>query len=290
LPGESPADILERKFIDFDFEGKDFVSKRYRNVISGGYEIIRLTVELPHNQAKATATLRVQDNADIIFYSGHGFCGQNRNNIDVLNDPAGYTALTPVETEANSTNAVLDPRDWRDVSKVIFFSCSAFSMHDYNHYFAGREPAAFLPNDKAVTKWDQAIGSGNSTLLGFNNAAPAGPVVDTRVTEKFFELVKDDSQREFSWAEHWLTANATVDNSDSASALDELDRYWFIAYKKESRGRLLWSSIWDVNRRVVYVRKENGPNTRGWADGYATRDRHTRTVVNRLPDIFVKRQ
>ncbi|MDQ7821746.1 MAG: hypothetical protein RDV48_03015 [Candidatus Eremiobacteraeota bacterium] len=168
-----------------------------------GFETLLFTCDgLP----EVRAVLHVKNQADLFYYSGHGW-GNGFIYID-----GGY--LHPAEE--------IEDGDWDDGLKmVIFSSCSVLDIQNYNRRsFTAMGKRAFSPG----IAWAQAAGP-HVALLGYNwsthEGIPPG-AFDTRVVRRFFKLLPLHGA-----PVAWIYANILEGDAVAPCAIHE-DRYYFI--------------------------------------------------------------
>ncbi|MFA5509142.1 MAG: hypothetical protein WC423_27210, partial [Vulcanimicrobiota bacterium] len=289
-----PGAVLKLDASNPASDPQDSVSSFVPNARSGGFEVLTAQVKGTAGKAK----LRVKNPADVLYYSGHGLHGTSALAY-FSTKPMGENVsgelipqfLNPLEEKKLRT------ADWEKVSVAIIAGCSVLDINDYSHEFDNdwlrRSPDGIEPG----IEWDRVIGQGSANLFGYRHFAPLGPFTDTSIIIEFGRQIKDQPKN--LWPRKWLDANLKHTENDSACALDEFDRYWFVDYGKEFRW--VWPElgrphkvrrIFTKNRRLAVISKDSHTPTSGntyfgWSAGRANRDLHHRNVLQLLPDIEI---
>ncbi len=195
---------------------------------AAGYEILQ--VDLPGvtgpGGAELAARMRVRNQAAWMYYSGHGEAGFN-----ILALRPGTIRPGKFIGDLGTADApiTLKPIHWQEnLRGFIIAGCGVLYMHNYNQWY---DKDALPPNCGVV--WDHVFGNPGrrAQLFGYNQAAPIGPIIDTRIVRQFLTTSMEPR--------NWLEANAPNTPLDGACAIDA-NYYYFIKHDWRRDGTAFW--------------------------------------------------
>ncbi len=205
---------------------------------AAGYEILQVDVpgvEGPDGGG-LYARMRVRNQAEVLYFSGHGLGGSNSLTI-------GSTTIRPGKFIGDPGEPLrpinLEPVHWQgNLRRVIIAACSVLDINDYNGWWPSSSPNGGLV-------WDHVLGNPGrgARLFGYNQAAPLGPVTDTNIINGFLDSVMSPLD--------WLEANACFTPYDSACAIDA-GHYYFIQHEWRDTEQLDWTRRYT---RVVHTNR-----------------------------------
>lgn len=249
--GPHPDDILSKGWSDVnDLLDQDNVPAKDPTVEApvysqqeafraAGYEILQ--VDVPGRSgsggAEIAARMRVRNQAARLYISGHG--DGHKNKLAIAGGEI-YPGMVIGDQGTVKRPITLEPVHWQDNLRVLIVSgCSVLNINNYNGWWT--EP---VPNGGLV--WDHVLGNPGrrAELFGYNQAAPAGPIVDTRIVKKFLGTAMAPCD--------WLEANAPNTPLDSSCAIDA-NYYYFIRHDWRRTGE---TAFWKPGYiRVVHLNR-----------------------------------
>ncbi len=188
---------------------------------AAGYETAR--VEMAHYPDAATDEFFIQNQADVLFYLGHGM--HTENFVHLSGDEEGYPLLID--------------EDWnKGLQTVIFFACSVLDINNYD---------GCADDDKSPGKEWIAL-AGPQTWIGFKWTAPTGVQGRSQIQSFASEYVSSGD-----WIAAWQTA--TGENTTAfrqAVGIDSSNYYYwgcFISYNDPDNegcrcgGPITWETV-----------------------------------------------
>jgi hypothetical protein len=283
-PGE-PDDILGVPFPGSrEFFPKDVVRPTLSAFLSGGYETMRLVLRDPPDGNSPEALLRLKNQADVMYFSGHGFHATNKLEglVGKLYDPTVGTLddEVKVHSEINIHDYNLDR-----LKILVIAGCSVLDIHDYNDNFTGTRASGAAIGFEPGLEWFRLTGNGRAVLLGYNFTAPPDGRGPERIAKELVEEPR--SVATTAWPDIWMHLNAAQDRLDSACAIDP-DYYWYIRYREEVRPTSGWDALLHHGKYTVFHRGRaliKVPRSE-WTKPRQTKNNHIQIVNEVLPDVY----